>query len=386
MTTKLNQIFANLKAAIMDIKKMEGDTNKIDSFNEVNKIGELLANAEMEIGDVLEKERADLQKQADKLPHSQYVKKENELNSIAQTAGSKIEELQSAVEDEKEAMKEALPEYQYYDKDGQIKDINGLYKVYPNGGYEVKKKSMADGSYTVSMYDVNGIEYALKVYNEDRTPCTDKKKAAECLGLKPDGFFNTLKSILVPFTEIEYTDKFGTNYRWDEVVAQFNSPACPSRTKGLELMRAYTLDDVVESIGSQKEAWQISEERRAKDELQVAERARQVEERKSLIYEAMKEAYKNSIHFHDTDKILEYFQEDVQRLLEGLNETEFQAIMNEFSSNADQLEGRLIEAKEKYELEQARGQGIEKYIVSSYAVHDIYMLLDKIAEARSEME
>lgn len=33
MTTKLNQIFANLKAVIMDVKKTEGDANKIDSFN-----------------------------------------------------------------------------------------------------------------------------------------------------------------------------------------------------------------------------------------------------------------------------------------------------------------------------------------------------------------
>ena len=237
MTTKLNQIFANLKAAIMDVKKTEGDTNKIDSFNEVNKIGELLANAEIEIGDVLEKERADLQKQADVLPHSQYVKKENELNGKQRAATSKIEELQSAVEDEKEAMAAALPKYQYYDgSDGQVKNIKNLHKVYPDGSYEVKCTPMEDGSYAASRLNADGDECAVKIYNKDGTPCTDMEKVAELLNMKTDGFFNRIGAILfdmIPFTdhdsarilanlgENEYV-RDRTVFRWNEEESQFD--------------------------------------------------------------------------------------------------------------------------------------------------------------------
>lgn len=286
MTTKLNQIFSNLKAAILDVKKMEGDTNKFDSFNELNKIGQLLANANEEIGDILEKEYTDLKKQEDVLSHSQYTAQENELCEMQKTATSKLAEIKILLDYEKETMATALPMYKYYDdSDGQVKNIKNLHKVYPDGGYEVKSTSAADGSYSALVFDASGKECGLKLYNKDGEPCTDMEKVAEYFEMKTDGFLNRLGAILldiIPFSnhdnastladleeneyvrQTSYVDKdYGLLvedtiiYRWNEESAQFDE-VHRKRTRGNDYMTKtvtlswpkpdFTLDDAVDNL------------------------------------------------------------------------------------------------------------------------------------------
>lgn len=269
MTTKLNQIFANLKAAIMDVKKTEGDANKIDSFNEVNKIGELLANAEIEIGDVLEKEQTNLKKQADSLSHSQYINKENELRKMQETANSKIEIVRFALDSEKETIIAALPKYQYYDEtDGQVKDIKNLHKVYEDGGYEVRTADNADGSYSATVYNANGQVGGLKLYSKNGEPCTDMEKVAEHLGMNTDGFLNRLgamlsdifaedddsASILAELGENEYV-RDRVVYRWNEESAQFDKVRIHYKANGRNIKEFnfppdayFTLDEVVDNL------------------------------------------------------------------------------------------------------------------------------------------
>lgn len=288
MTTKLNQIFANLKAAIMDVKKTEGDANKIDSLKEVSKIGELLANAEIEIGDVLEKEQTNLRKQADSLSHSQYTNKESELREMQQTAYSKIEEVRFALDSEKETLAAALPKYQYYDDaDGQVKNIKNLHSVRPDGGYEVRGTNNADGSYTTKVYNAKGQEYGMKLYNKDGEP-TDMKKAAEYFGLKSDGFFNRLGAILfdiIPMTDHDSASilaELGENeyvrnrdvYRWNAESAQFDKVrSYPSRhdwayrevNMDIDIgpdENPFTLDEAVDNLTGAKSLEQIADDKR----------------------------------------------------------------------------------------------------------------------------
>ena len=290
MTTKLNQIFANLKAAIMDVKKTEGDANKIDSLKEVSKIGELLANAEIEIGDVLEKEQTNLKKHADSLSHSQYTNKESELREMQQTAYSKIEEVRFALDAEKETLAAALPKYQYYDDaDGQVKNIKNLHSVRPDGGYEVRDTNNADGSYTTKVYNAKGQEYGMKLYNKDGEP-TDMKKAAEYFGLKSDGFLNRLGAILfdiIPMTDHDSASilaELGENeyvrnrdvYRWNAESAQFDKVrSYPSRHDwgyvgtNIDLgpdEKPFTLDEAVDNLTGAKSLEQIADDN-AKAEL-----------------------------------------------------------------------------------------------------------------------
>ncbi len=313
MTTKLDQLFANLKAAIIDVKKLEGDTNKIDSFNEINKIGELLANAKMEIGDVLEKEQADLKKQENVLPYSQYTKKEKELREKQKTAESKIEEVRNALNKEKETMAAALPKYQYYDdSDGQVKDIKNLHKVCPDGGYEVKSTTNADGSYAAKVFNASGKESGMKLYDKDGKPYTDMEKVAEYFELKTDGFFNRLKAIawdLIPFnrnkqagilaelSENEYVNNNSVVYRWNEESAQFDevrSYSIPNPYEELwgsgsritRTVKAYDLDETIDNLTGSKSLANLEyEKKQAEHEAWMAEAQAKLDEIRKTIDE-----------------------------------------------------------------------------------------------------
>lgn len=211
MTTRLNQIFTNLKAAIEEIRANGDNKNgKIDTLNEKNKVAELLAGAQQEIGDFFKSEQAMLDSQ--KLTRAQYKEKEQELFSQRSSAEEKL----NAV---KAAMINDFPYHEYDEKNNSFKNIIGLKHIYKDGGYDVMQNSFNDGSYSATTYDKDGNAKGMKLYKNDKAVYSNPEYVAEKLGLKKYGSFGDrvweFLGFLPSYQEGDYyTDD--SIYRWNE--------------------------------------------------------------------------------------------------------------------------------------------------------------------------
>jgi hypothetical protein len=211
LTKKLQQIRSTLKSNLESVRAMGGDKTKIDTTEEKNKVAELLAGAQEEIGDLFKhtttQEDVDIE-----------LKKE-------------LIELEIAVM--KSALSNSLEPYEKYDSEGGIKRAPNVKHIFKDGSWDRKLNDIENVGYVAELMNSHGDSIGSKLYKNDKEIYTNPDFVAKHLGLqkKEDSSWgitkvfsskNSIKQIPEGYYYVPRENgEFDRVYQWDDKTHSF---------------------------------------------------------------------------------------------------------------------------------------------------------------------
>jgi hypothetical protein len=166
LTKKLQQIRSTLKSNLESVRAMGGDKTKVDTTEEKNKIAELLAGAQEEIGDLFK--------------HTAPSK-----TTTQEDAGIELEKrlIEFEIDRMKDALSNSLEPYEKYDSEGVIKRDPNVKHIYKDGSWDRKQKDIENVGYVAELMNPQGFRIGLKLNKNDKQVYARPEFVAKQLGL-----------------------------------------------------------------------------------------------------------------------------------------------------------------------------------------------------------